>query len=165
MNPIERLAALPVLSKARTWFSGRSEREQILLASLAGVAVVGLWAVFLWGPLQASRAAGMAEIARYDELLARAQSMDRAMLARAPIATDTTERPSVAGSAASHGLLVRRIEPDGDATRISLEDAEFARILDWIAEMEATGLARVASVRMERRPEPGTVNAQVTLED
>lgn len=162
MNIRERLNSLPAI--ASTWFNARSTREQFLLAGLAAVAVVALLYSAVWRPLTVHRDAAIADVARYDTLRAEVRLAGPSGLNPAA-GLQGAEAPSIAGSAADHGLLVRRIEPEGDNTRLSFEDAEFARILDWIASMEGAGIARVSTVQIDRRPAPGVVNAQITLED
>ena len=66
-------------------------------------------------------------------------------------------------SAASHGLLIRRIEPDGENTRITLVDVDFAAMIGWIADLERSGGSTLEAIDVERRPAPGTVNARLTL--
>lgn len=154
-----------VSGDALTWFSARSTREQLLLAGLAMVAAVAFSYTIVWRPLAAHRDAAVSQIARYDALMAEVRSAGPAGLTPRVSMAEGAEAPSIAGSAADHGLLVRRIEPEGANTRLSFEDADFASILDWITSMEAAGIARVASVQIDRRPAPGVVNAQITLEN
>jgi general secretion pathway protein M len=163
MNIRERLNSLS--GNASTWFYSRTTREQFLLAGLAAVAAVALLYTAVWSPLSAHRDAAVSDIARYDTLMAEVRLAGPAGLDPATGLAQGAQAPSIAGSAADHGLLVRRIEPEGENTRLSFEDAEFARILDWIASMEDAGIARVSAVQIDRRPAPGVVNAQITLEN
>lgn len=163
MNIRERLKSLP--GDTGAWFSARSAREQFLLAGLATVATVALLYTAVCRPLAAHRDAAVSEIARYDALMAEIRRAGPAGLAPAIGLAEGVEAPSIAGIAADQGLLVRRIEPEGANTRLSFEDADFAGILDWIATMETGGLARVSAIQIDRRPAPGVVNAQITLEN
>lgn len=161
----ERALRIPGFSAIRAWFSTRSQREQLLLASL-GIIVVGAVLVTVVGrPLTVRRDAALATIARYDALLARVELIGPAALDPVAGASGNADDQSIGGSAASHGLLIRRIEPEGENTLVVFESADFAQIIDWIANMENDGIARVVAIQLDRRPEPGTVNAQVTLEE
>lgn len=163
MNIKERLDS--VGGNASGWFNARSTREQFLLAGLAAVATVALLYTAVWSPIAAHRDAAVSDIARYDTLMAEVRLAGPEGLNPAVGLAQGAEAPSIAGSAADHGLLVRRIEPEGANTRLSFEDAEFEGILDWIASMEGAGIARVSAVQIDRRPAPGVVNAQITLEN
>ncbi len=166
MNLSETLAKIPGLAQGREWFDARTSRERILLSGLTVAGVCAVVAMGVWRPLVAQRDAALSEIARYDEVLAQVRAVGPAGLnASAGRAGGEASAPSIADSAASHGLLIRRIEPDGENTRVALEDADFVHVLDWIASMESAAIARVASIQMDRRPAPGTVNVQVTLEN
>jgi len=162
MNMRERLNSLAGDSGA--WFTARSMREQFLLGGLAAVGAVALLYTIVWRPLASYRDAAVTDIARYDTLMAEVSLAGPDGL-NLTAGLQGAEAPSVAGSAAEHGLLVRRIEPEGENTRLSFEDADFVGILDWIASMETAGIARVSTVQIDRRPAPGIVNAQITLEN
>lgn len=153
----------PTLDVARNWFAVRTPREQILIGGLGIASVIAVLVLGVWRPMLEHRDAALSDIARYGDLLARAQIVDASQLRTSLAGAGEAESGSIAGSAADHGLSIRRIEPDGENTRIVLESVDFIRTLDWIAALETAGLARVSALQMERRPEPGTVNVQVTL--
>ena len=167
MSLSDRIAKFRGVSDAHEWFDARTAREQVLVSALVIVGVCALLVMAVWRPLMAQRDAAMSEIARYDDLLAQVRIAGPTALTTgtSTIGGEEANAPTIASSAASHGLLIRRIEPDGENTRVALENADFAHVLDWIASMESTSIARVASIQMDRRPEPGAVNVQVTLED
>lgn len=165
MTVQDRLAGIFRLNAVRTWFSMRSLREQVLLFGFLLVGIAAVLVLAIWRPLTLHRAEALSKIERYDALLARARMAGPDALAVATASVGDPDNQSIGGSAASHGLLIRRIEPEADYTRVVFEDADFTRILDWIASMEGSGVARLVAIQLDRRPEPGTVNAQVTLED
>ena len=163
MSVLDRISALPAMSASRAWFGQRSAREQLLLIGLGALAMGAFLLMLVWSPLAAQRDAALSQIEQYDTLLARVHAAGPELKRSTP--TSGAEATSVADSAATHGLLIRRIEPDGELTRIAFEDAHFLQLIDWIASIQADGLARVTAIQMDRRPAPGTVNAQVTVEE
>ncbi|MDZ4760814.1 MAG: type II secretion system protein GspM [Alphaproteobacteria bacterium] len=158
---IREMRASDWIGTGRVWLERRSERERLLLGGLAVLACLSILMFGVWGPLASARAEAVLEIGRYDALLARTRQSPEALTAAAP----QGPTPSLADSAASHGLLIRRIEPEGETTRIAFEDADFAALIGWIVDMEASGVAKLSSVQLERRPAPGVVNAQISVVD
>jgi general secretion pathway protein M len=160
----ERIAVAPGIASVLDWMSSRSHREQLLLAAAATVATVAVMLITIWNPLIAYRQTSFSEVVEYDNVLARVRMADPDALSARKGQLAGDDETTVAGSAASHGLLISRIEPEGDYMRIAFEDADFMRILQWVSEMEGAGAGRAVAVEMERRPAPGLVNAQITLE-
>lgn len=142
------------------WWSLRSSREQALLIGLAAVTVLALLFTLIWGPLLAVRRDALQDIRTYRALAAQVRVAGPALAGRAAGAASSTA--GVAASAAGFGLVIRRLEPQGSRTRVVVEDAQFDRMLRWIERLERDGV-RVEAVRLERRPAPGVVNAQLTL--
>lgn len=149
------------VAPARDWFDAREPREQALLSLLAAVAVVGVLAIGVWRPLADARAGALADVFRYDAILARTAALKEPLLLGAPNAA----KPSIADSAARHGLVVRRIEPESEErTRIVLEEADYRSVVEWISDIETAHTARAVSVDFARRPSPGVVSATVVVE-
>ena len=140
-----------------------SARERLLIGALVLVGVGGGYFQFVWTPLQETRGEMRRAIALSDRALAAAAPFD------APVVAETVvDRPPparrVTESARGAGLTLRRIETDGDLTRLVLADAEFAALVDWLALLERDHALLVSSIEIDRRPEPGTVAARIALE-
>ena len=137
------------------------ERVLILVMLLAGALAAGY--TLFWEPLTRERARTLAGIERTDRLAAQLSVLGPNGLPAVPTATETLSAVAT-GTARAHGLSIRRLEPEGDAARVSFEDADFAALLGWLAELRTDHAVRVAAIEIERRPEPGTVAARMTLE-
>ena len=148
---------------SRAWWRQRSPRERALLGAMAVAALVYLVAVVVFQPMLAARAEARDRIARADAGLARLASLGDEP---ARMAAPTADRPVnavVTETATEFGLTIRRIEPEGDGVRMTIEDADFADIVRWIDEVETRQGLRVTAAEMDRRPEPGVVSASLTV--
>ena len=159
-----------------------SPRERVLVLGLLPLAVVALAWQLAFVPIQRGRAEARAEIAAWRQVAATARAAadraadrtaDRAGGAavnaalpaaapadaapRAPLASRVTDSAEVAS------LDLRRLEPDGPRLRVTLSDAPFDRVIDWIAALEGGAQVVVVAAEIDRRPEPGTVTALLTL--
>ncbi len=146
-------------------FARLSDRERWL--TLCGVPVIVLVVLyqFVWLPVNAGRAALTADIASYRLIAANAaaanarpETASTPATDRAPMATRITQ------SADAAGLLLSRLEPDGDQILVTIDDADFAGMMIWIADLEMDQAIRVAAAEIDRRTEPGIVSARITLE-
>ena len=147
-----------------TMLDDRTPRERMLIAGAATLLV--FWAIFaqVWQPLWASRAALEAGILRTDQMLARVQRLPPPANAT-PVAADDRPLAVIATATAQDmGLQVRRLQPQGDAVQVVIEDAPFDFVLLWIAALERDHALRLTELTLSRRPAPGTVAATLTLE-
>jgi len=157
------LAALtPVRSGLARWIEGRSPRERWLFAGLAAVVVVAAYVTLVWQPIAAARVKAIGDIARYDALAVRLRNAGPDV---ARIAANRASAPStiVTESASRAGLTIQRIEPQGANIDVTLEGAGFDNLILWLAALEHDAGLRAVSVKLERRPDPGIVDAQITL--
>lgn len=147
----------------RTWWSGRTGREQALLLLAGAVLGIYILTVVVAQPLLAARGEALARIAEMDAALARLESLpdDDAPAS----AIDMRAVPAiVTDTAPEYDLVLRRIEPEGAGARVVIEDAGFAEIMRWIAALEGAHGLRLSAIEIDRRPEPGVVSARATLE-
>ena len=146
-----------------TLLDGRTPRERLLIAGVAGLVLV--WAVFalVWQPLWAARASLEAGILRADQMLIRVQRLPPPA-ATAPVADDRPLAVIATTTAADMGLQVRRLQPLGDAVQVVVEDAPFDFVLLWIAALDRDHALRLTDLTLTRRTGPGTVAATLTLE-
>lgn len=141
-----------------------SGRERALLFFALPVALLFTGYRFGWQPLDAMRASREGEIAAY-RLVAQSAALAGAQpLARREEAETVPLAARVTQSAEAAGLSLRRIEPEGDRIRVLVEDAGYAQVVLWIAELEAERQVTLAAVELDRRIAPGTVSARLLLE-
>ena len=163
---VDWLGKHPVLERRRTqfglWWGNRTPRERRLLIALAGTATLVLLILAIYRPLADTRNRAVADIYTYKVLaaplrmagpeLARLRSMDR-----------SASPAAVSSSASSFGLTVNTAEPAAGMIRVSVQDADFTKVIQWLVHLETTTTLRISQVRMDRRPAPGIVNAQIML--
>ena len=141
-----------------------TQRERTLVSlALAGVILAASFQ-FIWLPVQAKRAALSAEIAGYAQIIDRIAALgpETPVLQTAagpatPLSTRVTQSAEVAG------LVLRRLEPEGDMLRVTLDDVAFANVILWLSDLEATHAVIVAGIEVDRRPAPGIVSARLLL--
>jgi general secretion pathway protein M len=161
--------ALPALSSptldafrtaALDWWSSRAPRERVLLAVLAAVATVYALVFLIWRPLAEARADARADIRAYEAVVAQARAAGPTLVRSAAAAPPAA---AIGASAAAAGLTVRRLDPDGAGARVSLEDAPYDATVRWMETLEREHGLTVREARLERRPAPGVVNAQIRV--
>ncbi len=146
------------------WWRGRSPREQALLAALAAVSLLALYLVGVYAPLQGVRRQAVRDIGAYQALNAQLRVAGPTLAGRAGVARGASATV-ITGSAAELGLNIRRLDPEGQRIRVVLEDVPFETLMRWLDRLERDRGLRLATLRVERRPTPGLVNAQIVLEE
>lgn len=139
-------------------------RERTLVGlALAGVICAAVFQ-FVWVPVQAKRAALSAEIVGYAQITDRIAALgpETPVLQTAagpatPLSTRVTQSADVAG------LVLRRLEPEGDMLRVTLDDVAFANVILWLSDLEVNHAVIVAGIEVDRRPAPGIVSARLLL--
>jgi general secretion pathway protein M len=151
------------LDRAAGWFEGRSPRERWLLV-VGGAAVLAWIALtFVWQPMEARRDELHRQVALYERALVALQA-DPAPAAAAVPADGRALNAIVTEAAGGFDLTIRRIEPEGDRLRVSLDEALFDTVILWLEAMQRDSGLHVAELDMSRRPAPGVVDATLVLE-
>ena len=166
MGIVSWLGRYPVLERKRTefglWWGARTPRERRLLMALAGTAAIVLVLVGVYQPLRDARARAVADIHTYEVLAAQLRIAGPELVRLRAI--DRSASPAIVSSSASaFGLAVGRVEPSDGLIRVTLQDADFTRLIQWLVQLETTSILRVSQVRIDRQATPGIVNAQITL--
>jgi general secretion pathway protein M len=143
-----------------------SGRERALI--LVGLPLVLIFAGYRlgWQPLEDLRAARGAEIAGY-RFVAEAVAEVGPQPAAVEDAVEDDEAPfaaRVTQSAEAAGLALSRLEPEDERLRVTVEDAPFASVVLWIADLEGERNVTLAAIELDRRIAPGTVSARLLLE-
>jgi general secretion pathway protein M len=137
----------PYWERASGWWSERSLREQVLLGALTVVGMAALLLVLVIRPLEAKRARYAADIRAYDMLAMRLRSAGPGM---AVTARRGPPSQIVSEVAATSGLTVQRVEPEGGKLRVVFADAPFEGVLRWVSELERTSPLRISEAQIER---------------
>lgn len=146
------------------WFETLSSREKLLIALALPIIVLVAGYLVIWMPLQERRSALRAEIAAYRMV---EDTATLTVLSEAPALRPVNDTPiatRITGSAETAGLSLRRIEPEGQGMRVTIEDTPFATVLSWLSDLEQSQSLTVAAIEMDRRPAPGIVTARLLLE-
>ncbi|MFN4160206.1 MAG: type II secretion system protein GspM [Gemmobacter sp.] len=153
----DKVLSLPV------WISDRTPRERLMLGLMAGSLVIWAGYAAVWQPINDRRVALNERIDRYDQALALLQSgpavpvRDVPTVSR-PVATILTE------SAATFGLSILRLEPEGTGARLVLQETPFQAVIEWINALESQNALRLTLLELTRRPAPGVVTATLSVQ-
>jgi general secretion pathway protein M len=145
----------------------RSARERSVLAAGAIALAVLLFVALAWIPLERTRARLEREVPELRASVAALQrdaDEVRRLRAMPPVATAAGQPLS---SLAAGGLAAppgARLTLAGDRhLKLAGDDVGFAALLEWLSSTAAAQGLRVESARLEARPEPGRVRAEITL--
>lgn len=153
------------------WFAGLDARERFLVVAGTVLLLVLILYVMVWRPLGDRVERLEVRVAEETALVQWMQAAAaEAQRLRASGADTRGTRQSLLsltdGSAREAGLggAIRRIEPEGaDRVRIVLEQAGFDTMTAWLERIVARHAVAIETATIERRAEPGTVNASLVL--
>lgn len=144
------------------WWGRRSIRERMLLGVVVSLVGGHLLYAGALRPVFAARAEALAAIARDEAALARLATLPEGDAAPS-VAPAAEPAAAITESAPGYDLTIRRLEAQGDQTRVEIEDAGFRELILWIEELDRDQALRVIAIEIDRRPEPGVVGARLTL--
>ena len=144
------------------WLKQSTARERWLL--IAGGAAVLIWIVFalVWQPMQVRRDAVSRQIALYERAIGALQAAPTPTAA-APV-DPRSLNAIVTDAAGGFGLSIRRLEPEGNRIRVTVNDAAFQSLILWLDAMQKDSGLHASELDMTRGPAPGVVNATLVLE-
>jgi general secretion pathway protein M len=145
-------------------FSNLSRREKILVGIVLPMVVLLVGYKFVWVPLATARDQMRVNIAAYRLVQdTAALALHGGVVAPTPV-NDTPLPTRITRSAQDTGLVVRRIEPEGSGTRVTLDETPFSTVMLWIANLEDQHDVSLRAIEMDRRPTPGMVSARLLLD-
>lgn len=151
-----------ILNRVTGLSARMSLRERVMIAGAAFVLLGALGHVQIRAPLLQQRDALLSSIDRHENAVTRVSSARSLNL---PAETAGAPIPDiVADTAPRFGLNIRRVEPEGARTRIALEEAAFENLVRWLSSLNTDHGLKIGAIALERRPAPGTVAANLTLE-
>ena len=148
------------LRRAGDWWNERNEREHLLLGALLVTACLALLLLAVIAPLRAIRADARSDIRNASLLEARLRAGGpgpASKFRRGP------PRSIVSESTAAAGIVVQSVTDEAGDTRVVLENAQFEKLMRWIADIEQTSRLRLIDANIRRNGAPGFVNASVLL--
>lgn len=143
--------------------SNLNPREKRLVGLVLPLAALVAGYQFLWSPLRDAQIAARADISafRLVQDTAALASVDTIAPVSAP--NDTALATRITTSATAANLTLRRIEPENDSIRVTLDDTPFATVLLWLSDLEEQHDVTLEALEVDRRPAPGLVSARLLL--
>lgn len=144
-------------------FAERSPRERVLLLVMGGLALVVVYWLGLWRPLNGAASAAQDRYVRAAADHAEARRLSASLAGAGPVGPTEPARNAVSASAAARGLTVASLEPEADGgVVVSLEQVRPPVLFGWIAELERE--KRLSVRRFSVQPRDGeTLDAQISL--
>lgn len=148
-------------ARIASWWSGLSTRERWLVGTLGAILAALVLVFGIVKPLQAARAAALADIRTYETLTARVRA--------AGVLTPRGARPQVregapadaAQAAARDAGITATITPGGAGLTAQVAEAPYEAVVGWIADVERTTPLRTRRVELRKGGAAGRVNATV----
>jgi type II secretory pathway component PulM len=163
---IELVGRYPVFERKRTewglWWGKRSPRERRLLLALGGTAALAGIVTGIYQPLAASRASALAGIHTYEVLISQLRTAGPE-LSRLKNLKRGAAPAYVSSSARSYGLTVSGLQGTGGSVAVSFQNADFVKVVQWLAQVENESTLRLMNIQVVRRQVPGMVDVKLVL--
>ncbi len=152
----------------KAWLERFNTREQLSLLALAIVVPLYLMYMLLWSPLQAKRVDMAARNVATASSLTRVDALVSELLTLRESGGDQRVRRNLASivnqTTATAGLAVSRLQPNSRGEiQVRLEDADFAKVMAWLYEVEYGQSLLVREVSVTQSGAAGRVNATIRL--
>ena len=165
--------ALLPLMVMRTWlrqitdaataiWSARAGRERVLLIVMGVVLTAATLQICVIQPALEARSRLKAEIAELDEALARTRGLS-ALSESEPVSSQPAAM-RLNQLAADQELDIARLQTEGSRHTVTLADAPFSTVSDWLAAVEKAPGLSITALQLERRPTPGLVSTRAEIE-
>lgn len=136
-----------------------------LLATLSGTLIFGLvlWTLVV-EPARETRTRSFAQLTKLDAIGQMMVSQPVRQVRQksrmeGPLSRRITE------TARSAGLEIQRLDPQGTALGVTLDDVAFPALVAWINTLNTTADVHVRAAEIARLTEPGIVTARLLFED
>ncbi|MFL4470151.1 type II secretion system protein GspM [Tateyamaria armeniaca] len=141
-----------------------SPREiNIAVAASLIIGCAVLWSTVV-APSLTSRADSFAQLRKVDILWEVLDQLPDTLQGAQPVMRDPL-RQRVTASARAAAIDIRRLDPQGAALSVSLDDVAFTVLIGWLETLTTKSGVQVFSAEIGRRPEPGIVSARIVMED
>ncbi|MEO0378845.1 MAG: type II secretion system protein M [Pseudomonadota bacterium] len=142
---------------------GLNTRERhLIVGSACVIALVGALQ-FAILPGLTSRQNSFAMLSKIDAVLSALDVLPTPS-ANAPAADQPPLRTRVTETAQRAGLEIRRIDPQGAALSVSLDQVPFPALIGWLNHLTQASGINIISAEIGRLSEPGHVSARFLLE-
>jgi general secretion pathway protein M len=155
----------------QAYWAGLQSRERHTLIAGALALILLLGYALVWEPYQSELKRLRQSVAEQEQLLAWMEqaAAEVAQLRRSAPARSASRQPLltlVDTTARQRGLggALKRVQPDGEAVQVWLEQAAFDEVLRWVDGLARSHGIRVNGMVVERAEASGLVNARLVLE-
>ena len=140
-----------------------AHREKASLGAVLAVTLAaGLWSL-IWQPALQSKQESLATLSKVDGLAAALQTLPKTLVITTNQPTEPLQQ-RVTTTARAAGVEIMRLDPQGEALSVSLNDVSFAVLIQWVETMTTAHGVRVLAAEIGRRPTPGHVSVRLVLE-
>jgi general secretion pathway protein M len=164
MNLANRLNGLTEPISA--FWSARNARERRLLSVAMIVMALGLIYLLLIDPALTGREQLNKNLPALRQQVAQLQAMSKeatGLSGKTASSVAPLTKESLEAALTRKGLKAQNVALTGDVARVQLASVSFAGLLDWLDDMQKTALLSVVEANVIALPEPGTVDATLTL--
>lgn len=154
------------MREIQAWWQQLDTRERLALSVLATFLAVFVLYMAAVKPLYASRQQAADQLLRQQQLLSLLQA-NTSTLQQGGSARSSGESlmAVINASAANHHVVPRRVDPDGNGMRVSVEQTAFDDLANWLTELEQQQGIHVRDAHVERESgDRQGVSARFTLE-
>jgi general secretion pathway protein M len=150
------------LARFDRWWQGLTQRERVMVGTLAAL-IAGV--VLVYGvvkPVQAARAQARADIRQAETLMARVRAAGR--LESTPQTIVAGPPQTIVANAAGAAGLQPTVTPSGNGVTATLKDAPYPAVVNWLSQVARTSTVGVRRVAMQRGATSGRVNATIEFQ-
>jgi len=159
----------------KNWFESLDVRERRLIIVAAALLLCLLIYLLAWKPVAGEyhRLAGSIKdkekiLVEMDRLAAEAKQLQSSRKLAAPNTAGKSLLSTVDSTAKSNGLgtAVKRVRPEGEnKASVTLEGAEFDRVVVWLENLQRLNGISVVSSTIEKQKEAGLVSMRIELQE
>ncbi len=139
-------------------------RERFLALVMLALLALFVWKTGVHDPLMSAADSERERIERIETARLQLGALDASVFAGSGAAA-VPLRQSLTASAAASGLGLQSIEGEGNRIELAFERVAFDALTDWLAAINLERGAVVTQARLTRQPEPGIVDAVLTVEE
>lgn len=149
------------MEKLMSHFHKLTEREQILVIISAVVVVIGAFYWLVWSPLNTSLETNRTVVAnKKADLIWLKKNTTKAIQLRKSVGAAkvfTGSLPQAVNQTASRvNIAISRMQPQGDALKVWVDQAPFNDVLSWLQALESRGI-KIIDLDLAESSAPGQI--------
>ena len=158
----------------KNWYESLDVRERRLIVSASVLLLLLLFYALAWKPvsteyhrLNVSIKEKEKTLVEMHQLAVQAKQLQR-LNVRSSVQPGGSLLANIDRTAKSNGLgpALKRVRPDGEnKASVSLEGAEFDRVVVWLENLQRRQGIDVVSVTVEKQKEPGLVSMRIEMQE